>query len=86
MYDAIVDKKVDKTFDKLSRKDPILFKQLENKVGEILENPHHFKPLRGNLKNKRRVHVGSFVLIFEIDEMNKTVKFLVFVHHDEAYL
>jgi mRNA-degrading endonuclease RelE of RelBE toxin-antitoxin system len=53
---------------------------------EILENPEHYKPLRHDLAGERRVHIlKSFVLKFEIDEENKTVTFLFFGHHDEAY-
>jgi len=51
----------------------------------LAENPHHYKPLRNVLKNKRRVHIGNFVLIFEILEEDKIVVFHTFKHHDEAY-
>ncbi|MBF0377967.1 MAG: type II toxin-antitoxin system RelE/ParE family toxin [Desulfamplus sp.] len=62
-----------------------LQKRLTKKIDEIAENPHHYKPLRNILKNKRRVHIGSFVLIFEILEEEKIVVFHTFKHHDEAY-
>jgi len=49
-------------------------------------NPHHYKPLRYDLKGLRRVHLEkSFVLIFEINEEEKIVRFLDFEHHDEIY-
>jgi YafQ family addiction module toxin component len=59
--------------------------RLENKIEEILGNPYHYKPLRNVLKNKRRVHIGSFVLIFEIKEEDNIIVFHSFGHHDEAY-
>ncbi len=62
-----------------------LTRRLKKKMVEILENPHHSKPLRNVLKNKRRVHIASFVLIFEIIEAEKKVVFHTFRHHDEAY-
>ncbi len=62
-----------------------LQKRLRKKIEEILKNPHHYKPLRNILKNTRRVHIGSFVLIFEIDEERKMVIFRTFRHHDEVY-
>ena len=62
-----------------------LQKRLEKKIKEILQNPYHYKPLRHVLKNKRRTHIGNFVLIFEIDEPNQLVSFHSFKHHDEAY-
>lgn len=59
---------------------------LKRKMNEILENPQHYKPLRHDLAGERRVHVmKSFVLKFEIAEPIKTVKFIFFGHHDDAY-
>ncbi|MBU0698605.1 MAG: type II toxin-antitoxin system mRNA interferase toxin, RelE/StbE family [Pseudomonadota bacterium] len=62
-----------------------LQKRLKNKIEEVLKNPHHYKPLRHVLKGMRRIHIGSFVLIFEIIENEKAVAFHRFKHHDEAY-
>ncbi len=49
---------------KLKNKDPELFRRLKSKVKEIVENPEHYKPLKGEMKGLRRAHVGSFVIIF----------------------
>ncbi len=54
-------------------------------MDEILDKPFRYKPLRNVLKNMRRVQIGSFVLIFEIDQTNKTVIFNTFQYHDSAY-
>jgi len=54
-------------------------------MNEIVANPFHYKPLRNVLKNKRRVKIGSFVLIFEIDETNKLIRFHSLKHHDYSY-
>ncbi|MBF0508148.1 MAG: type II toxin-antitoxin system RelE/ParE family toxin [Deltaproteobacteria bacterium] len=62
-----------------------LQERLKDKIDEILENPHHYKPLRNVLKNRRRAHLGSFVLIFEIDETKNKITFHALRHHDEAY-
>jgi len=70
---------------KYCKKNAALKTALEKKIRQILENPHHFKPLRNPLQNKRRVQLGSFVLIYEIDEQTRTLKFLKFSHHDDAY-
>jgi mRNA-degrading endonuclease RelE of RelBE toxin-antitoxin system len=37
------------------------------------------------MKKFRRVHFGSFVLTYFIDEKNKTVILEDFDHHDEIY-
>ena len=71
---------------KLCKKNPVLEKAMSNKIEQILENPRHFKPLRHDLAGERRVHImKSFVLKYEIDETSKTVTFLFFGHHNEAY-
>jgi YafQ family addiction module toxin component len=62
-----------------------LQKRLKNKIEEIVENPYHYKPLRNVLRNRRRVHIGSYVLIFEINVGEKTIIFHTFSHHDQAY-
>jgi mRNA-degrading endonuclease RelE of RelBE toxin-antitoxin system len=33
----------------------------------------------------RRVHIGSFVLAYDIDEQRKIVTIRRYEHHDEAY-
>ena len=55
------------------------------KIGEILKNPHRFKPLRFPLAGARRIHFGSYVLLYSIDEARKTVVLEDYAHHDEIY-
>jgi len=77
---------VDKIFSKLSKKDPKQLRIIFRKIEQIVENPYHFKPLRGDMKGARRVHIDkSFVLIYEIDEENKLVRLLDYNHHDNIY-
>ena len=78
--------KLEKKLKKIQKKDPVMFKAARDKIERILRNPHHYKPLRHDLKGLRRVHIGkSYVLIFEIDETTKTIRFLDLGHHDEIY-
>lgn len=70
---------------KLTRKNKALADALDGKINQILEHPAHYKPLGDVLAGRRRVHIGHFVLVFEIDEAKKTVVLLKFSHHDEAY-
>jgi len=77
---------VDKIFLKLSKKNPKQMKILANKVKQILKNPYHFKPLRGDMHGARRVHIDkSFVLTYDIDENKKVVTLLNYDHHDKIY-
>ena len=56
---------------------------MTKKVEAILENPEHYKPLRGELKCKRRAHVGPYVILCEI--VGNDIVLLRFEHHDKVY-
>ena len=71
--------------EKIKRKNPFLFERLKKKMNEIVEKPTHYKPLANVLKGRREVHIGSSVLLFEVDEMNKRVVFLKYDHHDIVF-
>jgi YafQ family addiction module toxin component len=86
MYALEVPEHLDKKFLKLAKKDRQQKEAIERKVTEILADPHRGKPLRGDMKGARRVHIQkSFVLIYEIDEQNQIVRLLDYEHHDRAY-
>tara|TARA_Y100000034_G_scaffold50687_1_gene62426 strand:+ start:1294 stop:1557 length:264 start_codon:yes stop_codon:yes gene_type:complete len=86
MYNTEIKPSCQKSIDKICKKNPVLRNSLEKKINEIIKNPQHYKPLRHDLAGERRVHImKSFVLKFEIDENSKTVTFIFFGHHDEAY-
>ncbi len=79
---------LDRILQKLKKKDPVAFAVVFKKIKEIVEsgNPDHYKPLRYDLKNKKRVHIAkSFVLIFEYDPNANVIFFLDYDHHDNAY-
>ena len=85
-YTLFVSDGLDAKFKKMVKKDKRMLERINGKVKEILQNPHHFKPLRGDMAGARRVHIEkSFVLVFEIDENNSQVRLLEFEHHDKAY-
>ena len=86
MYKLAVKESLDKKFKKLQKKDDEILRLIDRKIQDILEEPYRFKPLRKPLQNKRRVHVGgSFVLVYEINEKEKSVTLLDFDHHDNIY-
>lgn len=77
---------LDKLFQKLAKRDKKQLEAIHKKIKQILQNPYHFKPLRGDLKGARRVHIeSSFVLTYEIDEKNKIIRLLDYDHHDNIY-
>jgi len=85
MYSIVNSPKIDAIFKKLSKKNPKQFEAIIKKLEEIVQNPHRFKPLSNIMKGVRRVHFGSFVLVYSIDEKNKVIKLEDYDHHDEIY-
>ncbi|MDP3734390.1 MAG: type II toxin-antitoxin system mRNA interferase toxin, RelE/StbE family [Nanoarchaeota archaeon] len=85
-YKLQVSEELDRTFSKLAKKNRKQLQIIQKKVQQILENPYHFKPLRGDMHGSRRVHIDtSFVLTYEIDEEKKLIRLLDFDHHDHIY-
>ena len=65
------------------KKDHKLFGQIYAQILKILHEPSIGKPLRYTLKNRRRVHIGSYVLVYEFH--NDELRFIDFDHHDRVY-
>ena len=85
-YNYRLEKDLISLLNKISKKDKKLYEAAIKKIEDIIENPHHYKPLKYDLKGRRRVHVGTvFVLTFRIDEKEKKVTFLDLCHHDKVY-
>lgn len=77
-----------KRLNKLSKKDKLLYEQVLDKINEIVNNPdiEHYKNLRYDMKEEKRVQIGHFVLVFNyLKDQNKVI-FLDFDHHDRIYL
>ncbi|MFY1111886.1 MAG: type II toxin-antitoxin system RelE family toxin [Methanosarcinaceae archaeon] len=75
-----------KEINKACKNNAPLKRSLGKKIQEICESPFHYKPLRNDLHGRRRVHIlKSFVLIFTVDENEKSVTLVSFAHHDAAY-
>jgi addiction module RelE/StbE family toxin len=85
MYNLIIQPTADKAFKKLAKKDKEQLTRIEKKIQQILEDPYRFKPRRFPLDGCRRVQVGSFVILFEIEESTTTVTILDYDHHDNIY-
>jgi YafQ family addiction module toxin component len=86
LYCLEIEEDVFKAFKKLAKKDKKQLEAINKKIEQILTDPLQFKPLKHPLGGLRRVHIGSFVLIYEVLENPKTVRVLKYKHHDEAYL
>lgn len=73
----------EKSMNKLKKKDKALFQQIQKKLIELVDNPEHYKPLRNVLAGFRRIHFGSFVLIYTVE--GETVRIISLDHHDRIY-
>jgi mRNA-degrading endonuclease RelE of RelBE toxin-antitoxin system len=76
---------VDHIFKKMAKKNRNQMEIIEKKVQEILNDPYAYKPMHFPLAGMRRVHFGSFVLLYSIDEQRKTVVLEDYEHHDRVY-
>lgn len=72
-----------KILEKMAKKNSAELKKVETHVYKIISNPIIGKPLRNILKNYRRVHIESFVLIYKIE--NDEITFVDYDHHDRIY-
>jgi YafQ family addiction module toxin component len=73
----------EKSMKKLKKKDKVMYDQIQKKLIDLVENPDHFKPLRNILAGYRRIHFGSFILIYKID--GDIIKIISLDHHDKSY-
>lgn len=85
-YSLETRKHVENVFEKIAKRDPMQEEAVKKKIRQILEDPYRFKPLRRPMQGKRRVHAyGPFVLIYSIQENEKTVIIEDYDHHDKIY-
>jgi len=85
-YSLEVREHLDRLFRKLAKKDPVAHEAVERKTLKILEAPYAFKPLHSPMQWKRHVHImGSFVLVYSVDEARKTVVLEDYGHHDKIF-
>ena len=87
MYEIQLSFDLEKILVKIKRKDKKLFRTIKKKMLQIVtSNPQHYKNLRYGMKEFKRVHVNSsFVLIFKINEQQRTIHFETLKHHDKIY-
>jgi len=73
--------------NKLSIKDKVMYERVLKKIEEVItsEDIEHYKNLRYDMKDRKRVHLGHFVLVFKFLRESDTISFVDFGHHDEVY-
>ena len=87
MYSCEVKPNLQKILSKLSKKNRQLYEQVLGKIEEIInsENVEHYKNLRHDLKEFKRVHIGHFILVFNFNKKENIIYFEDFDHHDKIY-
>ncbi len=78
---------LDKKLIKLSKKNKVSYEAVMNKIQEIINSPYaeHYKNLRYDMKDSKRVHIGHFVLVFSYDISKDFLSFEDYDHHDNVY-
>ncbi len=73
-----------RAIDRLPEK--IALAVLDYLVGPLLENPHRVgKPLRGDLAGLHSARVGAYRIVYEIGEINRTVRVIYIDHRADIY-
>lgn len=90
MFDFDLSDELKFKIKKLSRKDKKKVEIINKKIKEIINNDlesiNHYKNLRYDLKEFKRVHIDKhFVLTFKIFPQENFILFADFDHHDKVY-
>ena len=81
---------LEQTLAKLAKKDKKTYEMLLKKIEDIAGPDEflieHYKNLKHNLSDYKRVHIAkSFVLLFKVYKKEKFILFDRFDHHDNIY-
>ncbi len=77
---------IEKLRKKDTKKAEIIFKKVKQIINSDEFSIEHFKNLRHDLSDRKRVHINrNFVLTFKYDKAKKFILFLDFDHHDNIY-
>lgn len=90
MFNYELSNELKEIMKKLFKKNRTKYEQILKKIDEIVsldsETINHYKNLRYDLSNQKRVHIGeNFVLTFEVDTKNNFILFINFEHRDSVY-
>ena len=87
MYLYKIQPSLQKIMLKLFKKDKQTRERIIKKINEIINSGDikHYKNLKHNLKDFKRVQIGEKVLVFKYNKKNNFVSFEDFDHHDKIY-
>ena len=85
-YTYETDQEFKTNFKRLTKKNKVLAERIVKKIQDICEYPERGEPLSGNLAGKWSIHVANhYVILYEIRDKDKVVRFLSVKQHDRAY-
>jgi len=86
-YNYKTSRNLDRILEKLLKKNISIYEQVMKKIEEIINSPdvEHYKNLRHDMKEYKRVHIGPFVLVFKFNRTINLIEFDDFDHHDVIY-
>ncbi len=78
---------LEKKLIKLAKKNKSRYEAVMKKIEEIITSRdiEHYKNLRYDMKDSKRVHLGHFVLVFTYNKEKEFVSFEDYDHHDNIY-
>jgi len=82
-YSIAPSKQYDKETKHLKKKHAETFKQLMLKIAKLSEDPYHSgHPMRSRYKGLWETHVQNNLLVYKINEQDKTVELVSYIDHD----
>ena len=87
MYQYEISPHLQKIMKKLFKEDLQTRERIIKKINDIInsESIKHYKNLRYDLKEFKRVHIGEKVLVFKYNKNDNLISFEDFDHHDNIY-
>lgn len=87
MYNYEIKPSLQRVLKKLLKKNKDLYKQVLKKIQEVINSKSikHYKNLRYDLKEFKRIHIGHFVLVFKHNLNLDLISFIDFDNHDKIY-
>ena len=87
MHPSEIKPSLQKKLAKLAKRDKILYEAIIKKILGVKQTQDvvRYKNLRYDMKSSKRIHLGSFVLVFSYQESNDLISFEDFDHHDNIY-
>ena len=81
-YSLTIKKSALKELQSISKKER---KRIVQAIDQLVDNPHCGKQLKGGLSGLRRIRVGNYRVVFEINDHEVTILVLRVAHRKQVY-